>query len=336
MANESATSAEIEREIEVQRSRVSSTIDEIQDQLSPGQLIDQVMSMTKGGGADFAKNLAHAASSNPLPIALLGASLVWLMAGSGGGGKPDSGYVGSRSGRFRDTDENSYGDYTGYGRSGSSSYGDDHGGIGDKIGHAASGVGDALGGAAGAVGDAAGRIGDAAHTVGDAIGGVAGRAGDALSGARHALDDGIHRAGDMASDLRHRAGGVSDQLNRSMHDARYRAREIGSSLSHMLENQPIVAGALALAAGAALGAIVPRTRAENELMGEAADQVKSAVGEAAKPLLDEGRDLLDEGREVLEEGRTAVEETFSKAKDAVGSAIGSAAGGTSGSSTSSI
>ena len=81
--DEHKSSAEIAREIEVQRSRVSSTIDEIQEQLSPGQLIDQVMSMTKTNGGEFAKNLGNSITSNPLPIALLGASLIWLISGTG-------------------------------------------------------------------------------------------------------------------------------------------------------------------------------------------------------------------------------------------------------------
>ena len=80
-SNEHKTAAELEAEIEMQRNRVSDTIDEIQDRLSPGQIVDQLMSYTKGGAGDFAQNMGKSMMSNPLPVALLGVSLAWLMTG---------------------------------------------------------------------------------------------------------------------------------------------------------------------------------------------------------------------------------------------------------------
>lgn len=77
------SSAELEREVEAQRHRVSDTIDQIQGRLSPGQMLDSVMAYTKGGGMDFAKNLGRSVTDNPLPVALVGAGLLWLMTGSG-------------------------------------------------------------------------------------------------------------------------------------------------------------------------------------------------------------------------------------------------------------
>src|SRR5690606_23735877 len=76
-------SAELEREVEAQRNRVEARIGEIRDRLSPGQLIGELMSYSKEGGQHFVSNLGQTITANPLPAALLGVSLVWLMSGKG-------------------------------------------------------------------------------------------------------------------------------------------------------------------------------------------------------------------------------------------------------------
>src|SRR5690606_29826793 len=77
------SAAELEREVEVQRSRLSSTLDEIQSKMSPGELLDGFMDYTKGGSTEFVQNLGRSVKENPLPVALVGAGLIWLMTGSG-------------------------------------------------------------------------------------------------------------------------------------------------------------------------------------------------------------------------------------------------------------
>ena len=277
MADESnmqKSSAEIEREIEVQRSRVSSTIDEIQDQLSPGQLIDQVMSMTKTNGGEFAKNLGHSITSNPLPIALLGASLIWLISGAGQNNQAPakkSPPVGSRWGDSDAMRDEAYAGYRG-----------DHRSPLDKA--------KAFGS------DVAGKVSGVAEKIGGSLG------------------DTVGQLGDSASQLGESAAGVADQVSHTLHDVRDQAMRATNSVTHVLENQPLVAGALAFAAGAALGALVPRLPQEDDLMGDVADQVKSAVKDAAEPLIEEGQHLLDEGTAKFGEGRAKLEEGLGEVK----------------------
>src|SRR6187551_2337753 len=78
--SDNKSSAELQREIELQRTRVESTIDQIQEKLSPGQLVDELLAYTKGGGGEFVASLQRNVTANPLPVALLGVSLAWLMA----------------------------------------------------------------------------------------------------------------------------------------------------------------------------------------------------------------------------------------------------------------
>ena len=76
----SKSSAQIERELEAQRNRIETRIGEIRERLSPGQLLDEALSYTKHGGAHFAANLGQQVSANPMPAALVGVGLAWLIA----------------------------------------------------------------------------------------------------------------------------------------------------------------------------------------------------------------------------------------------------------------
>jgi len=77
--NGTKTSAQLEREVNEQRNRVEARIGEIKDRLSPGQLVDELLSYTKDGGSNFAGNFAQQVTANPIPAALVGVGLVWLM-----------------------------------------------------------------------------------------------------------------------------------------------------------------------------------------------------------------------------------------------------------------
>jgi len=59
-------------------------------------------------------------------------------------------------------------------------------------------------------------------------------------------------------------------------------------ITSQFRDQPLVGGALAFAIGAALGAALPHTRQEDELMGEAADSIRSDAVDQASDLIDKG------------------------------------------------
>jgi len=78
------SSADLQREIDTDRQRIEARIDAIQERMSPGQLVDEVIAYAKGsGGADYITNLGKAVKTNPLPVALMGVSLAWLIAKQG-------------------------------------------------------------------------------------------------------------------------------------------------------------------------------------------------------------------------------------------------------------
>jgi hypothetical protein len=81
--------AALEREIEQTRQRIDSTLQELGDRLSPGQLLDQALDRLRGASAprQFASNLARSAEDHPLPVVLVGVGLAWLMFSERAGGR---------------------------------------------------------------------------------------------------------------------------------------------------------------------------------------------------------------------------------------------------------
>ena len=81
MSESTASQDEIEQGLERTRVRMDSRLTELQGRLSPGQILDDLMGYFRGSeGGDFARNLVASVNSNPMPAALTGISLAWLMA----------------------------------------------------------------------------------------------------------------------------------------------------------------------------------------------------------------------------------------------------------------
>src|SRR3954469_21099667 len=74
---------QLEQETETARANLSNALDELRSKITPGQLIDQLTDGLKDGApGEFARNLKDQAVKNPLPVAVMGISLAWMMLGS--------------------------------------------------------------------------------------------------------------------------------------------------------------------------------------------------------------------------------------------------------------
>ena len=72
---------QIEDDIEHTRAEIGETLEEIERRLSPGQVMDQVLDYFRGGPGEYGSNLARQIKNNPIPVALIGVGLGWLMLG---------------------------------------------------------------------------------------------------------------------------------------------------------------------------------------------------------------------------------------------------------------
>jgi ferritin-like metal-binding protein YciE len=83
MSTDSRSPDEIQREVDQTRSEISETLDQIQRQLSPGQLLDQALRYF-GGPRQLGQSVGELIIRNPVPVTLIGVGLAWLaFSGSG-------------------------------------------------------------------------------------------------------------------------------------------------------------------------------------------------------------------------------------------------------------
>ncbi len=79
----------IERDLEQTRARLDATIDALQQKLSPGEMIDQAVDYLKtSGGGEFGQNLMATVKQHPIPAALAGIGIAWLLAATARGPQP--------------------------------------------------------------------------------------------------------------------------------------------------------------------------------------------------------------------------------------------------------
>ncbi len=118
---------------------------------------------------------------------------------------------------------------------------------------------------------------------------LAGSASSMKQGVMDSLASGGSRASDAAAGLQQQASDVYETTSSSARDAMqnvtrhlpHSAGEAKSKLSNLLDEQPLILGAIGLAIGAAIGAAIPMSRTEDEWMGGTAHSVRQAAQDAA-------------------------------------------------------
>ncbi len=86
-----------------------------------------------------------------------------------------------------------------------------------------------------------------------------------------------------ASDLVH---GTTETVSNLGHQAKEGALWAGRGLQRLMNENPLAVGAAAIAAGAAVGLALPRTRLEHEYMGEASERVVDKAQQVARDAMD--------------------------------------------------
>jgi len=79
-ASGSKSSAEIEREIEQTRARMSEGIDTISEKLRPGNLAQSAVESVGEQAGHTGSRLANVIRENPIPVAAIGLGVTWLVA----------------------------------------------------------------------------------------------------------------------------------------------------------------------------------------------------------------------------------------------------------------
>lgn len=228
-------------------------------------------------------------TSNPIPLALVGIGLGWLALSSTGYDRRIARSSTVRSARHR--------------------------------------VGDAVDYARETLGDASESVRNAASSAYDSASGAVGSAYDSASGTVSGMmggSDNDHPSG--RGDLRNQQqsqGYVSRGMSRlssmtpSTDHLRHRAHDMSTGFWDLVEDHPIVAGAMGVALGAAIGAALPGTRYENQWVGDYADEATERAKSIAMDALDRGtRAAQAAAQTVVESAKEDVRDVVSEATNA--------------------
>lgn len=301
------TSAELEAEVELQRRRLEDRVTEIQARLSPGQLLDEALSYArKSGGGEFVNNLGRSVQANPLPVALTGIGLAWLMARgtAAPAGNPARATVAARN------VPPSYARITGSALRRAGDATDDAGRryvhfvdgagtrfkaftdeFGNRAGHFTDEAGQTYHGFTDAAGD---RVSAFLDEAGTRLDDAQGWASQSWDNAQDRLADIAGGLADGAAEVRYRTAEAADQLQRG-------AEGIGRNIRTLLDEQPLIGAAVAFAVGAAIAAALPPTAQEDALVGERADDVKAQGARLAADAYSQGKQQVAEAYDALRE-----------------------------------
>jgi Protein of unknown function (DUF3618) len=295
------TSKDYERQAEATRNRLADTLDELHDRLTPGHVLDEVLTYARGGGAGFMRALTNAARENPLPTLLIGAGCAMFLAEKTGvmrrgssGGSGESSSFGDAAADMASSTRRSVGSAVG---AATDTVREQTGSLAGSVRDSAASVGSSV---AGTASRTASTLGNAASSVGSSVAGSAASVGDTISGAaqqaRRSLDDGTAKLSDRVGELKEGAAGLSetvqdyaasardqitDTAERTRRQASDTARQLKDSANALLHEQPLLVAAIGMAVGAAIAAALPKSRFEDELMGETSDAVKETIGDVA-------------------------------------------------------
>jgi len=125
-----------------------------------------------------------------------------------------------------------------------------------------------------------------AQTARDRLSETAASTRDRLSATTQTARDRFSSAGSMG------AGRVSSRLHSARDSARERAYQVQERVTTMMDEQPLVVGALAVAVGAIIGTAIPSTQYENRVLGAARERTLTKAQELGEQQYDSLRNSM--------------------------------------------
>lgn len=316
MIEGSTETTRIERDLEETRARLDATIGALQDKLSPGQLLDQSLAYLKdSGGGEFVHNLKYNVQTHPMPVALIGIGLAWLMMGGNGRSAPAAHVAGTT------------GDWRGhYGTEGEDPttghrYGSERGYASEVIARAEAAANQVKRSASETAEAFQERLYDAKAT---ALG-ISRGIGETVQDFGGRIDAAMRSAGRGGRAAAHEVRDAAGSAARATGRAASHAADTASRAASYLQDQPLLLGALGVSVGALLAAVLPPTRTEDQLMGEVRDNLRDRAGSVAGAALASGMRVADEAIAAGTETARREGLTGSEATDVAGRAAGKVA-----------
>ena len=123
-------------------------------------------------------------------------------------------------------------------------------------------------------------------------GGIGDKAGDAASAVGSKVGDAASAVGETAGQV---TGEVIDRGQQAAH-------EVGWRVERFMQASPLAVGAIAIGAGALVGALVPETEKEREMLGDASREVTGAVRDTVSEATTKAEQKVDEAERSMSTG----------------------------------
>ena len=268
------SSREIRSEIDRTRSDMDETFAALDAKLTPKEIGLELWSLFKGGSSSGASKLWQVTREHPMPAAVIGLGLGWLMVESSR--KSESSPY---DGRYRDYGRGSY-----------------------RPGYASSGSDFDFEEGSGVLSAAKDKVRSVAVDAKDKV-------KDVADSARHALSSAGDKVGEATDWTKEHASELGDQVSTRAtglkHTAKRQVRRAKTGFWQTMEANPLMVGAATLALGVIAGLAIPSTDKEDELMGETRDHLFEEVKEAGQQALDKGKHVAEAvADKVKEEARS--------------------------------
>ena len=258
----------IERDLAKTRARMDHRLDELQTHLTPKQMLNDAFASFRGGeGADFTNDLIGKIKANPIPVALAGIGIAWLMASSS---HPAGSSIGQTPKK-------------------PSPYGDDlearlrlaEGNV-DRSAH------DDDDSYSGRLDEARGKVLGLTRDASDTAASYATRVKDAVAATMQSVRETSH---DLTSSTSSTLGQLGDRV--SSHGTKIQegtqtmARSTSNVLSSVTSN-PFALGALAAVVGLVAGSLIPTSDEEEHALGSVATKLRASGRDLAQDVVDRG------------------------------------------------
>jgi|SRR5688572_26744828 len=245
----------IERNIDATRADMRATLEALERRFSFERLIDMTVGRIRERGGEFAGNLTNAATQNPIPLLLASVGVGWMMLANRRGSGANGGYY-SGTGDYAADDDRHEGT----------------GALREKARH--------LRERAGHIRQRASEVADKAH---DAMDSTRETMHGAMDSTRETWK---HAAESSRHTLEHTAESLRSGATRAAEVTRSQAER----MNRLLHEQPLMLGALGLAAGAIIGALLPTTEHEGRVLGDMRNKAMKEVAQKGRATFETARE----------------------------------------------
>ncbi|NAZ38123.1 DUF3618 domain-containing protein [Rubellimicrobium sp. CFH 75288] len=294
MTTTSTDPRDIEAELAKDRAQLASTLDALSDRMSVDNLAQQALGVIRSSAGTATVSVDRLVRGNPIGMALIGAGVAWLFLGPKLRSRTEQAH--HAAGPIHD-DWQPEGEDRGWAREVQS--------LRRKAMDALHSLED----------EAKRYTGSARDFAAERAAVISGFAADLRSRLASGLDN-------LPDEARERIMAARERAYGAMLEAERAGRQVLRDPGRALEEHPFVAGAVALALGAALGAVLPRTEMEDRTFGRERDRLLDEAARMLKAEKDRALQLASSlGEEIKAAATETVEAVAETAKDKAQDAV---------------